>query len=162
MSKTVIILVGPKGSGKTHIGTVFERRAGISFLRVEPIWLALQEGQDGWDEVERAIDGILTERDAVVIESLGGSDGFERLRSNLMQKYQVKFVRIVAPLKVCLQRVRSRDNSNHIPISDEKVEQYNRLAVKVSLPWEIELQNDPPLSDGEILQHLSRIGCGQK
>jgi shikimate kinase len=76
MNKTVVMLIGPKGSGKTHIGTVLEKRKGIKFLRVEPIWLRLSEGEDGWFAVERQIANCFSYSNLVVIESLGGSEGF--------------------------------------------------------------------------------------
>lgn len=40
MSKTLYMLIGPKGSGKTHIGTLVNIHTDIKFLRVESIWLA--------------------------------------------------------------------------------------------------------------------------
>jgi ATP-dependent protease Clp ATPase subunit len=76
MAKTVIMLIGPQGSGKTHIGTILETQMGIRFLHVEPIWLSLGKDQDGWVAVEHAIDNCLHHTDLVTIESLGGSDGF--------------------------------------------------------------------------------------
>lgn len=157
MTKTVIMLIGPKGSGKTHIGTVLEKLNGVIFLRVEPIWLQLLAGEDGWAVVENAVDGSLVESDVVVIESLGGSAGFEGLRQNLEDKYCIKYVRVVAPLDVCAERVRSRDSKDHIPVSDDKVDEYNRVAASVSLPWDLELANDPPLSDDAILESIQRI-----
>ncbi len=36
--KTVIILFGPKGVGKTHLGAVMERPMNVPFLRVEPLF----------------------------------------------------------------------------------------------------------------------------
>lgn len=35
-----ILLVGPKGSGKSHIGRIIERRLGVHFFHVEPLWMA--------------------------------------------------------------------------------------------------------------------------
>jgi hypothetical protein len=160
MNKTVVMLIGPKGSGKTHIGSVLERHTGVKFLRVEPLWLGLNEGQDGWAVVEGAIDDCLSRSDIVILESLGGSQGFERLRSGLDKKYIVRYVRIVTPLEICLERVRNRDSRNHIPVSDANVEAYNRLAAKVSLPWDFELSNEPPLTDQMILDAMQRIQQG--
>jgi len=45
--KTLFMLVGPKGSGKTHIGTLVNQHTDIVFLRVEPIWLGLKPAEDG-------------------------------------------------------------------------------------------------------------------
>jgi shikimate kinase len=157
MRGTVVMLVGPKGSGKTHIGTVLERLTRVRFLRVESIWLALQEGEDGWVTVERAVDRVLDEEPTVMIESLGCSGGFERMRRHLEQRYEIRFVRIQASLETCRERVRARDGTVHLPVSEDQVEHYNRLAVQVSLPWDHEIRNDPPLSDAEILEHARAI-----
>jgi shikimate kinase len=32
-----IVLVGPKGSGKSHIGRTLERELGVLFFHVEPV-----------------------------------------------------------------------------------------------------------------------------
>jgi len=157
MKKTVVMLIGPKGSGKTHIGAAIEKMAGVKFLRVEPIWLAIDEGQDGWAMVEAAIDDSLKHTGVVIIESLGGSRGFERLRFNLEQRYILKYVRIVVSLDVCLERVRTRNSRDHIPVSDENVETYNRIAAKVTLPWDYEMRNEPPMTDEMILDAMKRI-----
>lgn len=157
MKKNVIMLIGPKGSGKTHIGTVLGKMTGVKFLRVEPIWLGLNEGEDGWALVESAIDDSLKHTNIVIIESLGGSQGFERLRCNLERKYTLRYVRIVASLTVCLERVRTRNSRDHIPVSEENVEAYNRIAAEVTLPWDFELRNDPPLTDKMILNAMAHI-----
>jgi shikimate kinase len=157
MPKTVVMLIGPKGSGKTHIGTVLEKRAGLKFLRVEMIWLRLGEGQDGWQAVEEAVDSCLERSDSVVIESLGVTEGFERMRASLGRRYRIRYVRVAAPPAVCLERVRGRDSRDHIAVSDEKVEEYNSIAVKVALPWDGEICNFPPLTDREILAAVRDI-----
>ena len=41
--KTVYILVGPKGSGKTFIGNALEDRLGILFIRVEKLLIEYVE-----------------------------------------------------------------------------------------------------------------------
>jgi hypothetical protein len=38
-SRSVLVLVGPKGSGKTYVGTLTNKELGVPFLRVEPIFL---------------------------------------------------------------------------------------------------------------------------
>ena len=46
MSNPPYILIGPKGSGKTTIGTLVDQRTDFVFLRVEPIWLGLEPGEE--------------------------------------------------------------------------------------------------------------------
>lgn len=147
----MVMLIGPKGSGKTHIGAVVARQTGMAFLRVEPLWLSLEPGQDGWARVESEVDRALADTDSVMIESLGSGPGFERLRTNLAAKYGVKYVRIKVELDTCLQRVRTRSNAEHIPVSDDQVERYNVLAAEVELDWDAEIDNNALASTEEIL-----------
>ena len=65
-------------------------------------------------------------------------------------------MRIVVPLDVCLARVRTRDPGDHIPVSEKNVEAYNRIAAQVTLPWDFEIRNEPPLTDEMILDAMER------
>lgn len=151
MKKILYMLVGPKGSGKSHIGTLVARRTAIRFLRVEPIWLGLPPGADGWREVERAIDALFEEHDRVMIESLGISEAFGKFHAALAAKYAVKLIRVKAAPDTCLARVKSRDQSVHIAVSDDKVVEYNLVAAGVAYAWDLEIDNDGPAEDADIL-----------
>ena len=98
MKKTLYILIGPKGSGKTYIGSRIEGLTSIRFLRVEPLWLQLAEGENGWSRVKREIDELFTQHDKLVIESLGVGDGFDQMYAPLMNKCEVKLIKIEADL----------------------------------------------------------------
>jgi len=155
MNKFLLILIGPKGSGKTYIGSRIEHLTGIKFLRVEPLWLRLAEGEDGWDRVEREIDGLFLQHDKVVIESLGAGDGFKRMYASLKSKYELKLIKVETDLDECLRRVRSRDSADHIPVSDDKVREYNRIAASVKHPWDAVIDNNGPATDDEILKVIA-------
>ena len=86
MTQTLYILIGPKGSGKTTIGTLVDQRTDIVFLRVEPIWLGLEPGEDGWAKVEAAIDEMFLTHDKLMIESLDAGDRFGRSTLRLRKK----------------------------------------------------------------------------
>lgn len=155
--KKLFMLIGPKGSGKTHIGDVIDRNTNIHFLRVEPIWLTVRPGEDGWKIVEQAIDDSYLSHDLVLVESLGVGDGFLSFHSSLSTKYDIKMIHVIAKLDTCLKRVKSRDNSEHISVSDDQVEKYNRAAAAVTYDWALEIINDPPASDQEIITAISKI-----
>ncbi len=152
MNKVVVILIGMKGSGKTHIGAVVSQHMNIVFLRVEPLWLSLASNEDGWSKVEREVDQILNTADSVMIESLGGTPCFDRLLANLSAKYCVKLVRVYADQDTCLRRVRTRNNEEHIPVSDHQVIKYNEMASKVVMDWDAEIDNSGPATTEDILQ----------
>lgn len=154
MERMLYILIGPKGSEKTYIGSRIEHLTGIKFLRVEPIWLQLAEGEDGWDRVEREIDDLFLQHDKLMIESLGAGDGFNQMHASLKEKYDVKLIKVETDLDECLRRVRSRDSADHILVSDKKVREYNRIASNVDHPWNAVIDNNGPAADEDILQAI--------
>jgi hypothetical protein len=156
-AKTLFFLIGPKGAGKTYIGVLLDRETPIKFIRVEPIWLNLPPGADGWKTVEAVIDQTFETHDLVMIESLGAGAGFQAFYQSLVAKYMVKMVRVFAELTTCLERVRSRSNADHIPVSDDKVEEYNRIAAQVSFDWALEIDNNGPALDADILTAMGAI-----
>jgi shikimate kinase len=157
MGKELIMLIGPKGAGKTHIGTLVDRHTDIAFLRVEPIWLSLGPGEDGWTKVEEVIDELLQSHERVMIESLGAGAGFERFHAALARKYRIRMVRVYADPDTCLARVRDRDQTDHIDVSDEKVAEYNKIAAAVVRDWDLEIDNNGPAPAGEILAAIRTL-----
>lgn len=151
MKKTLYILIGPKGAGKTHIGNRVHANTSIQFLRVEPIWLKLAPNEDGWQRVEYEIDQMFEQHDQIMIESLGAGEGFNQMYASLKQKYEVRLIKVSTNLDECLKRVKTRDSADHIPVSDEKVEEYNRIAASIEHPWDAVIDNNNLATDQEIL-----------
>lgn len=63
MRKTVLILVGCKGSGKTHTGDLAARAMDTYFL---------VPGEDGWHKVESTIDNNGPATDSETLEAFEG------------------------------------------------------------------------------------------
>ncbi|MBD1997596.1 shikimate kinase [Leptolyngbya sp. FACHB-541] len=157
MSQILYMLIAPKGAGKTYIGTLINQRTEIQFIRVEPIWLSLQPGEDGWQKVEQVIDETFRSHSKVMIESLGAGEEFNRFRAALEKKYALKMIRVYAEIETCLARVKNRSNADHIPVSDDKVEQYNQIAARVVYDWDLEINNNNPATDDEILAAIQTL-----
>jgi len=155
--KILFMLIGPKGSGKTHIGTLVHQNTDIVFLRVEPIWLGLKPDEDGWEKVEAVIDTLFRKHDKVMIESLGIGEGFGKFYVSLTEKYSIKLIRVFADLETCFTRVRKRNNADHIAVSDDKVEEYNKNASAVTYPWNLEINNNDLTPDEDILDAIQSI-----
>jgi shikimate kinase len=158
--KIVIALVGPKGSGKSTIGSFVASELGIHFLRVEPLFLQVRARlgghndffeQQGFELVRSAIVSSLSEHDLVCFESTGASRYLSLLLSQLGQLARVLLVHVTASNDQCALRVRSRDSSIHIPVSDDRLEQINALAFQVSLPWSAEIDNSEPFNPAQVL-----------
>jgi len=133
VQKILFMLIGPKGSGKTHIGTLVNQYTDIAFLRVEPIWLSLQPGEDGWKKVEAVVDSLFEKQDKVMIESLGIGEEFVKFHASLAEIYSIKMIRIYADLDTCFTRVKTRNNADHIAVSDDKVAEFNMESPLVHL-----------------------------
>lgn len=157
MQKKLYILIGPKGAGKTHIGSRVNQHTSIQFLRVEAIWLQLTPCENGWEVVEQAIDQAFQQYDEVMIESLGAGSAFDRFHASLMGKYNVKRIKVATDLAECLKRVKNRNNSHHIPVSDEKVEEYNRIVAGVHHEWDAIIDNNALVTDEEILKVIESL-----
>jgi shikimate kinase len=157
--KILYMLIGPKGAGKTYIGKLINQHTDIAFLQVELIWLGLQSGEDGWEKVETAIDTMFQTHSKVMIESLGAGEGFLRLYSALAKKYSIKMIRVYANPETCLTRVKSRSSVDHIVVSDVKVIEYNIAAATVVYDWDLEIDNNHPASDNDILTAIQSIGA---
>jgi hypothetical protein len=157
MKKALYILVGPKGAGKTHIGTLTNQHTDISFLRVEPIWLGLELGEDGWKKVEAVIDTTFQTHPKVMIESLGIGEGFRGFYASLAKKYSIKMIRVYADLDICFAQVKNRNSTDHIAVSDDKVTEFNQMAATVTLDWDFEIDNNHLASDADILAAIRSI-----
>jgi shikimate kinase len=165
-SQSVLVLVGPKGSGKTYVGTLINRELGVRFLRVEPIFLenmrsshltGMRLDEEGYSKVLAEVDSVLSREPRVIIESTGASEAFPAFLHALRSRYKVTLVSIRAPLERCLERVRSRDQTTHIPVSDDRVAEINARAAMVRLPWDLQIDNGEPALTEVILDQIRRL-----
>ena len=88
------MLISPKGSGKTFIGTLVGKNTDILFLLVENIWLSLNYKENGWKKVEPEIDQAFKSCNKLMIENLGAGKGFQHFCESLINKYSIKFIRV--------------------------------------------------------------------
>ena len=92
-----------------------------------------------------------------MVESLGIGPGFRAYRDSLAKKYALKLIRVRANPETCIGRVKNRDNADHVPVSDERVEELNRMAFATSMDWDLEIDNERFVSDEEILAAIQSI-----
>ena len=165
MDHILYILVGPKGSGKTYIGDLIERELGIPFMRVEPIFKRLRRDREitdaeyireGFSVVEGKLRTLFEESQEIIIETTGTADEFWRMTERLSDLCSVVRIRLDVPLDLCLERVRTRDASLHIPVSDEQVEWINRLALEVDYASDLVLAN-VGMEDREIVEMFCSV-----
>lgn len=89
-----IVLVGPKGSGKSHIGRTLERHLGVHFLHVELLWMSYYaEGRaagrepsiaEGIARVHPRIVDALRSHEHVCVETTGAPPEIVSLFGNAL------------------------------------------------------------------------------
>lgn len=161
-----IFLIGPKGSGKSFTGKLLERALGIPFLRVEPIWLMIkQEGvlfdaeylQRGMNAVVSAAQELAGRTHAFSLESTGAFDDMEGFIDRFKPFCTPRLVQVRAGAETSLRRVRTRDQSEHINVSDAIVEDVNRRSFAVRLQFELVIENDPFADPAWIVSSVRKM-----
>lgn len=163
--RTVYILLGPKGSGKTYVGNLIEKKLGIKFISTEKIFLNLQKNRDvfdlsymkdGYEAVEREIDKTLTTNVATAIESTGAFPFFGKFLKSLRNKYSVKIINLTSPYKVCMQRIQQRRKKNHIPMSAERIKKVYKASSALNYDFVLQIDTSKK-TDKEITNSIKKV-----
>lgn len=164
--KQIVVLVGPKGAGKSTIGRLLADELGINFIRVEPLFLEVRSRlganhpdfeRQGFERVLDTVRHALRNHDEICFESTGASPHVAWLLSELARSARVLPIRILVESNQCLERIHRRDASVHIPVSDNDVERINALASKVVLPWAADIDNRGDFDPERILSTIRRV-----
>jgi shikimate kinase len=157
----LILLIGPKGSGKSHIGRALEARHGVHFFHVEPLWLEYYEEcnaanrepviAEGIAKVHPALIRALDKHVHVCVETTGAWPEILAALLSLRPRNETLVARVSAPLEVCLRRVSSRDQTYQIPVELETVRKVHRLSESLQLRYDITLDN-VALTEHEIAE----------
>ncbi len=165
--KTVYVLIGLKGSGKTHTGKLLSERLAIPFLRVEDIFLKLKNNDPladqnyisrGYENVENEIRSLLTGFDELTIESTGIANQFREMIAHLKKDYDVKLIKIDADPEICFTRVKFRNRYGHIPVSDEALIEINKLSESMCYDYDLILKNNTASDDELIFNFFKAFG----
>lgn len=144
--------MGPKGSGKSHIGRELENLFRIKYVRIEAIWQKLKEKRTDFLTPEYIQEGrkltlALIEDNLksghVCIEASGVGEDWDQYVSDLRKISDIFFVKIICSLKECRHRATVRDQSLQVQISDEIFEDINNKAQSVELNWSAVINNEP-------------------
>ena len=157
----LILLIGPKGSGKSHIGRLLESALNIHFLHVEPLWMKYyaecREARrdpsiiEGVHQIHPAISAALGNIQHVCVETTGAS---REILDDLISRGGVSdtlLVKVSAPLSLCLERIQSREQENQIPMDEIGVRTLYEMAQSLNLPYDLTFENTT-LAPEEIVQ----------
>jgi shikimate kinase len=159
-----VVLFGPKGSGKSHIGRVLERAFGVLFFHVEPLWMdyhaecraAGREPSiaEGIARVHPRIADALRTHRHVCVETTGASPEILTDLLSLEQPSNTLVVRVTAPLELCLERIAVRDQSNQIQMDMQSIRKVHALSVSALVDPAFTLENTA-LSEEEVVSRFA-------
>ena len=163
--KVIYLLIGPKGSGKSYIGTLFEKHFGIKFVRVENWVKTIRENRKIDDEsyikevfniIEKGIRLEISEVNNLVFESTGISEYFDEMISLLRKDFKIITININTDPTICLIRVKSRDSSIHINVSDEEVIEINKKVSEKRMLSDFMIVNNDKV-ENQLFADIKRI-----
>jgi shikimate kinase len=156
----LIVLIGPKGSGKSHIGRALEKRLGILFFNVEPFWISYYSEcrasarepviSEGIAKTHPHIAEALRTHEHVCVETTGASAEILNDLLSLEPPAKTLIARVSAPLQLCLERIASRDQKNQIPMDVAAIRKIHGLSESVPLQPDLTLDN-AQLTEDEII-----------
>lgn len=157
----ILVLVGPKGCGKTTLGRWLEERAGVSFLEVEAIARRVLEERGGpideayaracFDAIRAAIDET-RDSEVMAFETTAASEETSSFLDGLREAHDVRLIRVRASADVCAHRIRSRDSSRQVEVSEDLVRQMHRRTESLDWEWDLEIDNDAGVGIAQFLQ----------
>ncbi len=159
----LLVLVGPKGSGKSHLGRMLDAEFGIQYLQIEAIWQKLKARRSDFLSPDYIREGrALTlealraalQKGAVCIETSGVADDWAEYVAALRQLAPVIFVRVTASLEACRIRASERDQSLQVSVDQDLFEAINRQSIYVQMDWAATLTNEPFLSKAEFVEQM--------
>jgi predicted kinase len=156
----LILLVGPKGSGKSHIGRALERNLGVRFFHVEPLWMSHHAECQAFGRAPVIAEGIakvhprvreaLRTYEHVCVESTGASPEILQDLLSLAPPSKRLIARVSAPLDLCLERIAARDPTHQIPLDVESIRKIYALSTAAQVQADLAIEN-VQLSEPEIL-----------
>ncbi len=147
----LILLIGPKGSGKSHIGRILESYLCVHFFHVESLWMAYYAEckasgkqptiSEGIQTVHPSIANALRQYDRVCVETTGASSEILNALISLGQESGIFIVRVQAPLDICLQRISVRDQTNQIQLDTDSIQKIYHLSASLEIPCDLVIEN---------------------
>lgn len=162
----IVALIGPPGSGKTHLGLLLASSLGFDFVETEKELIERYGSREAFiadkraalAELERSLRGrAASSAVAVVIEGTGLSDGpmLNRLRAD----FPCVFVEVFAPRALCVSRVQAREHGRNLSNDPEETARFHDFWLREVAPryaFDLEVVNDGA-SDAAIVRAVSEL-----
>ncbi|MGX1929371.1 hypothetical protein [Flagellimonas sp. 2504JD4-2] len=161
----IFLLIGQKGSGKSFIGELMEAHFGLKFIRVEDWAKSIKKGRTSLDDtyvkevfdtIEKGIRLAIQEHGTLVFESTGLTMYFDHMLDSLQADFHVVTIGVAANPDDCLERLKSRDQSIHIKMSEEQLLAINEAVRTKNLATDFTIDNRGKTPE-ELKKQLSSI-----
>lgn len=161
----IYLLIGQKGSGKSFIGELMETQFGIKFIRVEDWAKNVKKDRvltddiylkEVFDTIEKGIRLAKQEHSSLTFESTGLTTHFDGMLKRLKSDFELVCIGVKADPKECLERIKNRNQSIHIPVSEEQIEAINDEVRKKNLPVAFTINNQG-VNKTHLMDQLSKI-----
>lgn len=162
--KTIFVVIGQKGTGKSLFCRIVHELYGILFLQVEIIAREVKKERNVFDEsyhdevyiqIESQIRGQLKNCSAVIFESTGLAAQFDMMIENLKNDFKIVSIYIKSDPELCLERIKNRDTAIHINVSDKDVKYINRLVLGKKFNCDYTIENNG--SRDELIRSVKNI-----
>lgn len=170
--RTLLLLVGPKGSGKTRLAGMLAEAFGAEAIPVEAMWIARgrdaprpadpEAGRDwergGFEAVAGRALAALAQHPLVVLDTTGASEHTPAFVARLETSDALVMVRVTASLDRCAARIAARDASQHLPFDLARLGEIHAASERAPLRFAATYDNDAPWDEpraraffGEVL-----------
>ena len=139
----LIVLIGPKGSGKSHVGRLLAQQFGIHFVDAELHWMEYyarcalagvdHDIGEGAELIRAHVQETLVSAEDVCVETTGVSYVVLSAFLALRPAEQTRIVRLSAPLDLCLQRIEQRDPAVHVPVGIAQIERMHASSMELNV-----------------------------
>ena len=142
-SPEFVILVGPNGVGKSHVGRVLAQNFDCSFVSIEefftrryPSHVAYRaDHRNAYEAFRKLLERTLQQtRRTVVFEQVGLSRVDQELIAGVQQDHEVVLVEVIADLDTALARVAARGTTSNFPKTPESVRRVWELYLAEARP----------------------------
>lgn len=125
MSQTIIILLGPNGVGKSHIGRLLERENLAKYYSIEEFFMERYgnleafkaDRSNAYAEFEESVrENKMSPR--ILFEESGISDEATNMINRLKTTHKVILVEVTADINITLRRVKDRGTTQNFAKDD--------------------------------------------
>lgn len=149
--KTIFLLIGPKGCGKSYIAQLMSKEFSIDYVDIEDFAKHVHKDQhidddcylkEVFKKIETGIRNLLNEKDRIIFESIGLSENFDTLFENLDRDFKVVTIGVYADNDTCMKRIQDRDPSVQLDLTQEQLEEINQLIKEKNIETRFRIDNE--------------------